>query len=114
MHQLVSSSHLGEAISGGSLYLNVTTYFAGTWVPVPGSPFTFEICSIAPCPIPGTSSSQRAPLTTPLAGSFAKGQSAEIPIIAPPGQYQGTIKITDQTNSVAACIAWSTSMLPPQ
>lgn len=88
---------LNTTVTDGKLMLNVSYWLPGIgWVKVPGFPMYWSLCEVSTCPF--------------NSGSYTFTKSLVVPLLTPPGKYQGNVLLTDQGNRTVACLLWATQI----
>ncbi|KAK5584643.1 hypothetical protein RB653_006258 [Dictyostelium firmibasis] len=88
------SGNLNQEVTEGASIFSLQYYIDGGWRNLPT--FKNNVCSLLSCPV------QPGPLNF--------NTTIKVPFITPPGQYQGTLLLTDQNNRNISCLTFQTTM----
>ncbi|KAF2070418.1 hypothetical protein CYY_008262 [Polysphondylium violaceum] len=85
---------LNDEVTSGSSLFTLYFYIAGGWRKLPS--FSNDVCKIVTCPV--------------QPGPFKFTTTINVPFITPPGQYQGSLILTDQNSRNITCLDFATTL----
>ncbi|KAN0029110.1 hypothetical protein ACTFIV_010983 [Dictyostelium citrinum] len=85
---------LNDEVTTGKSVFKLQYYISGGWRNLPT--FTNDVCKLLSCPV------QPGPLVF--------NTTINVPFITPPGQYQGTLQLTDQNSRNISCLTFATTL----
>lgn len=95
---LIGYGTLSSQVSQGTLVFSVSYWISGIgWRLIPGFPMSFNVCNFVTCPL--------------NTGQVSLKRTIYVPLITPPGRYQGNLSMSDQSGNSVSCILWSTNIV---
>ncbi|KAM9998120.1 hypothetical protein ACTFIY_007782 [Dictyostelium cf. discoideum] len=85
---------LNDEVESGESVFSLQYYIDGAWRNLPT--FKNDVCKLLSCPV------QPGPLVF--------NTTINVPFITPPGQYQGTLQLTDQNSKNISCLTFATTL----
>jgi len=89
---------LDMPVTAGVINFTIAMLQGTRWVPLPTSPYIWDLCTITKCPI--------------VPGPKKYTEVITVPFFAPPGTYHGDLRILDKSGKVIGCVNWQAALVP--